>query len=128
MLNLLALCLYIGGAFGAGPIKVINSDSTQDYYLSMVLENIDASECGASITSVSIYQSGSWRTNNQYYDEDNGDQRYAWDYTGVKFGDMLPLSVRIVTNAQTVTMWGIIKNLNGGQSFTSDQLICDGVR
>ena len=110
---------------------VQNEASTQDYYLSFILDHIDASSCDDSVSAVSIYENNVWRSNDQYYDEGtSGDSvhRYGFDYNDIPFGDMLPISVRIeMTSGREITLWGILEDLETDSEFTSDQLICDGV-
>jgi len=104
-----------------------NGATTQDYYLSFYVDNIDASSCGDSVANVQVLQSGSWRSNDQYYDEAAG-HRYAFNYIDpTTFGSMLPISVRIVmASTRVITLYGIITDLGTTSEFTSDQLICDG--
>ena len=80
-------------------IEVRNYKSTQDYYLTFILDNIDASACGDNIDNVQVLQQGSWRSFNDSYIEihngpHNNGQRYAFNYIApVKFSDMFPISI-----------------------------------
>ena len=114
---------------GQGYISVETHSASQDYYFSLYIDNIDASSCGDSISSIQLQQSGSWRSNNQYYYESSEQRhRYAWDYQNVKFSDMEPVSLRInMGSGRTITLWGIVQDISPGNTYTSAELICDGV-
>lgn len=99
---------------------VENYSSTQAYYLTFVLKNIDASGCGETVSTVQILQSGSWRNYNQYYYEDGIGDRYAFDYQSVQFDQMLPISVKIVmSSGREIDLWGVIEDLGTSSIFST---------
>jgi hypothetical protein len=104
-------------------IKVINDQSTQAYYLSFVLDNVD--DCAMNIQSVQIESSGAYRDNDQYYYD--GGHKYAFDYDQLtSFDAMLPISLRIVlSSGEAIVLTDIITDLTGGNVFTSSKT-CDG--
>ena len=104
---LVIIACLLAVVFGTGSIQITNADSSQPYYFRITLSNIDASQCGTSITSVQLLQQGSWRKNNQTYDGTD----FAWNYCNVKFSDMLPISIRIVTGIETITIMEQITNI-----------------
>eukprot|EP01084_Bolivina_argentea_P232315 391575_1 len=108
-------------------IVIKNYQSTQNYYLTFILENIDASQCGDSISEIYIYQNDEWRPKNQEYNEPEG-YRVAFDHTTVAFGDMVPISVRISrTSGINIDLWAIITTITDTSAvFTSTELICGG--
>ena len=95
------------------------------------MDNIDATSCGDSVSSVSIFENNVWRSNDQYYNEGtttNPIHRYAFQHNAISFSDMLPISVRIeMTSGNDITLWAILEDLNVDSTFTSDQIICGGV-
>ena len=99
---------------------MLNYHATQKYYLTFVLQNIDASPCGESVSSVQILQQGNWRGHDQYYYEDGLGDRYAFLHTGVDFDQMFPISVRIVmSSAREITLWGVITDLGTSSTFST---------
>merc|ERR1711971_114266 len=104
-------------------IKVINDQSTQAYYLSFVLDNVD--DCAMNIQSVQIESSGTYRDNDQYYYD--GGHKYAFDYDQLtSFDAMLPITLRIVlSSGEAIVLTDIITDLTGGNVFTSSKT-CDG--
>lgn len=98
-------------------IVVSNDQSTQAYYLSFVMEHID--DCYNDIDAVQLDMgSGQFVDNDQYY-YDNG-HKYAFNYAGTTFSDLLPISLRILfTDGQFVDLDEIIADLQGDSVFTS---------
>ena len=125
MLVLLSLisCL-ITLSMGLANIQVAPHSSAQDYYFRVTFSNINVGACGGSITAVRLYQNDQWVGSSQTYDGTD----FAWDYNGVAFGQMLPISLQIQTTVGTVTMWGIVESLNSAMTYTASETICSGVK
>lgn len=127
------ICLFglfisylICSTYGQSYIVIKNADSTQAYYFSVFVQNYDASSCGDSVASVSLYEAGNWRVRDQTYYETDG-LRVAWNYVGTAFNTLLPASLRItMSSGRTIDLSGIVANLNVGASFTSSSTICGG--
>jgi len=131
MLSILSVLLGIVPTIVlADYIVVRNDDSTQNYYLSFILENIDASSCDDSVSTVYILENDAWRSNDQYHNEGTTNDpvhRYAFNHQGTAFGNMLPISVRIeMVSGREINLWGILEDLSAGSEFISSELICDG--
>merc|ERR1711870_46776 len=103
-------------------IVVSNSQATQAYYLSFVMENID--DCYSNINAVQLDMgNGNFVNNDQYY-YDN-DHHYAFNYVDTQFSDLLPISLRILfNNGDTVDLENIIADLGGNSVFQSSKT-CD---
>eukprot|EP01084_Bolivina_argentea_P140073 246358_1 len=102
-------------------IVVENHDSTQEYYLSFVLKNIDASACSDSISDVEIHEENVWRS----YDQSFSGARYSFQKRNVKFTDELPISVRILMSSdKEIILSNIIADLVITSVFVTDQSIC----
>merc|ERR1719331_432980 len=68
--------------------------------------------------------SGRYVDNDQYF-YDNG-HKYAFNYVGTKFSDLLPITLRILfVNGEYVDLEKIITDLNGNSVFASSRT-CDG--
>jgi len=108
---------------------VARNENAQEYYLAFELDHIDGSACDDSVSGVSILQNNEWRGYDDHWNSGWGEHSvyvYAFQYLGVKFSDMVPISVRIrMTSGREIFLWGILEDLNSGSEFTSDQLICD---
>ena len=70
-----------------------NHSDVQDYYYRINLINADLTECDGSIIGVYIYVNSEWIVNDQTETTDGNP--YGWNYNGVKFGDLLPISIRM---------------------------------
>jgi hypothetical protein len=105
------------------PITITMDGGAQAYYLPFLIGGID--DCAVNIQSVQMLKGGSYVDNDQYY-YDSG-HKYAFNYAGGDtFQDMLPITLRLVLNDNTViVMENIIVDLNGGSVFTSSET-CDG--
>lgn len=116
MYNLLPFVITIILHTVTSTITVQNAVSTQNYYLRFSI----SADC--SISDVQLYENSVWRSMDQSYDNE-----YAFDYNGAAFGDMLPISLKIISSTSTETyLWGIMTDLDAYSSFTSTQS-CDGV-
>ena len=51
----------------ADHIVVRNEQTTQDFYLSFILDHIDGSFCDDSVSKVFILENNEWRENDQYH-------------------------------------------------------------
>jgi len=102
---------------------ISNDQSTQMYYLSFVMDHIDA--CYNNIDAVQLHMgSGRYVDNDQYY-YDNG-HKYAFNYVDTKFSDLLPITLRVMfVNGEHVDLENIITDLNGNSVFSSSKT-CDG--
>jgi len=104
-------------------IVISNDQSTQMYYLSFVMDHIDA--CYNNIDAVQLDMgSGRYVDNDQYY-YDNG-HKYAFNYVDTRFSDLLPITLRIMfVNGEYLDLENIITDLNGNSVFASS-MTCDG--
>eukprot|EP00486_Rosalina_sp_Unknown_P013209 CAMPEP_0201592888 /NCGR_PEP_ID=MMETSP0190_2-20130828/190651_1 /ASSEMBLY_ACC=CAM_ASM_000263 /TAXON_ID=37353 /ORGANISM="Rosalina sp." /LENGTH=1291 /DNA_ID=CAMNT_0048051849 /DNA_START=105 /DNA_END=3980 /DNA_ORIENTATION=+ len=102
-------------------IYVVNAESTQAYYFTFILKNID--DCSENIDQVQINKRGEWVDADQSYVEEGRGNRYAWLYkNNIRFDQLLPVSVRIVfNNEKTITISQLIDNLTPYYVFTSDK-------
>ena len=104
-----------------GSISITNHYATQDYYLRIKLENVDATSCYDSINKTQLFENNLWRDNDQI---DYGNE-YGYYYNGIQFSELLPISIKIIMNSKRVIFLNdTITDLVPQNTFTSSQFIC----
>lgn len=111
-------------------IVVLVEEASQDWYLSIILEHVDATSCSDSVSEMYLDELDGWRETTGIYDT-NLRAKYAWDKnenldSPAPFSDYLPISFRIeMTSGRYIDLWGIMEDLKNGSRFTSDQVVCE---
>jgi len=104
-------------------IQITNAGGSQAYYLPVILGD----DCDGAVTGLQILKDGTYYdSDGYYYDGSNNVYQFQYNQQGNNFGEMVPITMRLVlSGGEVIVLEDLITDVNGGSVFTSAKT-CDG--